>query len=91
MKKKKFVEICPKCGSTNVKNFYLMSPIELAKPGAIQLQEKVKIHPIGSIMVGWQPQNPSVFVCKDCDYNGICPEIELTQIEKFRKKLKQKK
>jgi len=35
--------------------------------------------------------NTSAFVCKNCDYNGICPEIEVSQIEKFRKRLKQKK
>lgn len=68
-----------------------MSPVELARPGAKKLQERVKVNPIGSVVIGWQPQNPSVFICKDCDYNGICPEIEVSQIKKFRKKLKQKK
>jgi hypothetical protein len=88
--KKKFVQICPQCGSTNVKSIFLISPVELSRPGAKKLKEQISKHPIGAPIIGWQPQNPSVFVCMDCDYNGICPEIDVEEIEKFRKKLKKK-
>jgi len=90
MKKLEYVRICPSCGSTNLKSFYLMSPVELARPGAKKLQERFKVHPIGSLVIGWQPQNPSVFICKDCDYNGVCPEIKISQIKKFKQKLSKK-
>ncbi|MBI2137905.1 hypothetical protein HYU12_05340 [Candidatus Woesearchaeota archaeon] len=91
MNKKTLIRICPKCGGTNVKSIYLMSPVELSRPGAKKLQERIKVHFVGSLVVGWQPENPSVFICKDCDYNGICPEIEVSQIETFSGKLKKPK
>ena len=33
--KKRYVPICPKCGSTNIINVYLASPAELSKFGII--------------------------------------------------------
>ena len=83
-----YLPVCPKCGSLNLKNYYLMSPVEMARPGAKKLKERFPAHPISSIVLGWQPQNPDVFVCLDCDYSGICPEIEIEDIKKFKKSLK---
>ncbi|MBI2151281.1 hypothetical protein HYU21_00980 [Candidatus Woesearchaeota archaeon] len=85
------VPVCPKCAGTNLKNIYLMSPAELSRPSTKKLQQQIKTHPFGSPLMGWQPENQGVFICKDCDYNGICPEIEVSQIKIFRKKLKSKK
>ena len=83
-----YIHACPKCGSVNLKNFYLMSPAEITRPGAKKLKERFAVHPAGSIVLGWQPQNPDVYICIGCDYNGICPEVAISGIKSFRKNLK---
>ncbi|MBU0471092.1 MAG: hypothetical protein KKF89_06290 [Nanoarchaeota archaeon] len=88
MTKECLVRICPICGSTNVKSIYLISPSERLVSGAKKFQERFNAHSVGSVAIGWQPQNPSVFICMDCDYNGICPEIEISQVKEFKKELK---
>lgn len=63
------IHICPKCGSTNLKSAYLASPTELSRPSA-GLFRKLK-HQIAAVFLGWQPKNPSVYICKDCDYQKL--------------------
>jgi len=67
-KKKRYVIICPKCGSTNVTKFTGM----YSKGG--------------DITSGW--------ICKDCNYGrpygSLFPEIEESEIEKFRREIKKK-
>ncbi len=82
------VRMCPKCGSTKLKNFYLMSPMEMAVPGAKKLKERMNVNPVGSLVIGWQPQNPEVYVCLECDYSGICPEVAVSGVEHFKKSLR---
>ncbi len=90
--------VCPRCGSTNLKNIFLMSPVELARPGARKLNESKYRLKYGTLLatIGpsayfglafWQPKNPEVYICLDCDYNGICPQVEADKIEEFKKKL----
>ena len=86
----KYVRVCPKCGSLKLKSFYLMSPAEMARPGAKKLKERFPVHPVGSLVIGWQPQNPEVYVCLDCDYSGICPEVVESKLKGFRKSLSAK-
>jgi len=86
--KEEYVRVCPKCGSKNVKSIYLMSPAEMARPGAKKLKERFPVHPVGSVVIGWQPRNPEVYICLDCDYNGICPEVEASKVKEFKKNLK---
>jgi hypothetical protein len=83
--------ICPICGSTNLKSAYIMSPVDLARPGAKKLKQRFPTHPVTTLLFGWQPQNPDVFVCLDCDYYGICPEVDVDKTEYFRKRLKKQK
>ncbi len=71
---KKYVSICPRCGSTNVKSIAISSPKEYAWHGAKSL--------------GWEIYNPAKFICKDCDYYGICPKVTTDKIKNFKKKLK---
>ena len=85
---KKYVQICPRGGSINVKNIYLLSPQELALPAAKKLKAKMSAGKLGALGVGWHPENQSVYLCLDCGYNGICPEIEADQLDNFRKELK---
>jgi hypothetical protein len=88
-KKEDWRYICPRCGSLDVKSQYLSSPMELSRPGSLKLKERLQhMGLIGPFLIGWNPQNPSVYVCKECDYYGICPEIEATKIKEFREKLK---
>ena len=93
----KYVYICPRCGSTDLKSIFLISPVELAQPGARRLKElKRKYNPIltaviiyySSLPALWQPKNPEVYICLECDYNGICPQVEVDKIEEFKEKLK---
>lgn len=58
-------------------------------------EKYVKICPkCGSLDIGlYQPMMLSIGIdegwfCKDCNYRGIFPEIEKSEIEVFRKKLK---
>ena len=87
---KNYVQICPRCGSTKVKNILLVSPTALSRPGAKKLKEQMVKHPISAPSMGWQPENQSVFICEDCDYNGICPEIAAAEVAAFRKGLQKK-
>jgi hypothetical protein len=85
---KKYIQVCPKCGGVNIKSVYLLSPKELALPAAKKLKAKISAGKLGALGVGWQPENQSVCLCLDCGYNGICPEIEVDQLDKFRKEFK---
>ncbi len=84
------VPLCPRCGSSHVKNVYLMSPTEIALPSAKHLKKQLKKIPIVPMAIGWQPQNPSIYVCKECDYYGICPDVKIDKVKEFKKKLKKK-
>ena len=89
-----YVYVCPRCGSDNLKSVFIMSPVERARAGARKLKDLYgNRHSIRNILGywylnGWQPQNPEVYICVDCDYYGICPQVEADKIEEFKKKLK---
>ena len=97
----KYDYVCPRCGSTNLKSIFLMSPVELARPGARKLNElnyrfskpllATVLISTGTLATFWQPKNPQVYICLDCDYNGICPEVEINKIDEFKKKLEESK
>lgn len=84
----KYIKICPKCGNTNLKSIYIISPMELSKYGAEKLAKSK--NKFAASLIGWNPENPSVYICEECSYYGICPEIKSLEAEKFRKKLKSK-
>ena len=97
----KFLYTCPRCGSTHVKSNFIMSPVELARPGARKMKElgysRYK-RAVGTVFVlgfviapFWQPTNPQVYICLDCDYYGICPEVDEDKIEEFKKKIDEEK
>ena len=60
MKKEKYVRICPKCGSVDVK----------IPPAGLDLK--------------MTKQN----YCADCGFIGLFPEIKVSEISNFRKRLK---
>jgi hypothetical protein len=88
--RKNVTPICPRCGSTTLKSIFLISPSELTRPGAKKLKKQASAHPIAALLLGWQPVNQSVFICMNCDYNGICPEIKVKDIDAFRKEVKKR-
>ena len=57
MKNKKFIKICPKCGSIDI-------------PIRTDFAEMLA---------------PTPEKCKKCSYSGLFPEIEINEIEEFRK------
>lgn len=73
------VPICLKCGSTNLKSSVLINPAEYA---LLSIKAKTPVNVV--------PKNSFTFICKDCDYVGICPEIDEKQVAGFRRKLKRK-
>ena len=90
--RKKFRYVCPHCASSNLKSIFIMSPVEYGRPGAKKYMERNKRFPFLALyFFGWLPQNPQVYICKDCDYYGICPEVEEDKIEEFKKKIKEAK
>ena len=58
--RKKYVKICPKCGSIDL---------------------PVRTNFVEMLM-------PTPEKCSRCSYNGLFPEIDLNEIEDFRKNLK---
>jgi hypothetical protein len=74
----KKVRICPKCGSINVQSVYLVSPQESGK-----VQGKLFVQGYNA------PENPEVYMCKSCNYYGICSEIEIDQVKGYRRELKE--
>jgi hypothetical protein len=77
-KKSHKTRICPKCGSTNVQSVYLVSPQESGK-----VQGKLLVQGYNA------PENPEVYMCKSCNYYGICSEIEVDDIKEYREGLKE--
>ena len=71
----------------NLKSIYHISVSELTRPGAIVAKKQFSKYPLLAPGFGWQPQNPSVFICKDCDYYGICPEVDRNKINAFKASL----
>jgi hypothetical protein len=57
---KKYLTICPKCGSTNI----------TIPPGGLDFKMSFPHY------------------CKDCNNQGIFPEVEIDKVKEFKKKLK---
>jgi hypothetical protein len=83
------VPICPSCGSTRVKSTYLTSLTEEAVPKAKQMERRP--FPKMRIIRGGLPGNLATYICQDCDYSGICPEVPASEVEGIRKQLEKKK
>jgi hypothetical protein len=88
---KKSVTICPVCGSLHLTSVYLAGPQRLSIPGSKKLTEQMRSETVLAPLIGWSPINPSVFVCDECDYFGICPEIDVAIIDDFRKHVQKSK
>ena len=92
MTKEKYIQICPKCGSIDVESGYLVSPQNLGVPGSKKLSQNLKnnsgLAAAATPFLGWQPSGPTVYICKSCDYYGICPEVGISKIKEFQKKIK---
>ena len=58
------------------------------KCGSLRLALTDKLPP-ATRFIGAVPAHS--FICADCDYEGIAPMIDKTEIESFRKKLKSNK
>ena len=70
---KKEVIICPKCGSTNLKNRYNLSLSEFVYDAK---------------RYGNQSDMNYTFLCKDCNYYGTCPIVQVNMLPKIKKQLK---
>jgi hypothetical protein len=74
------LHICPKCASINLKNNYLVSPLESSKISSKRF------------VLGYETNsNPEIYLCLDCDYYGICPQIDKKLIKEFRRQIKTNK
>jgi hypothetical protein len=62
IKNKKYIKICPQCGSIKIK----------IPPSGFDIKMTMKDY------------------CEDCKNRGMFPEVELSEIEEFRKKLQKK-
>ena len=79
-KKSKIIHICPKCGSINLQAALTIGPQKLAQYIATNKKHFEGI-----------PMNKDCFLCKSCGDLGLCPTIEISEVERFRKQLKKQK
>lgn len=77
LKSDKKVRICPNCGGLKLKSFLTIGPQEISRWVITNNKHFEGV-----------PSNTDCFLCKNCDYLGICPEIEINKIKEFRKNLK---
>jgi hypothetical protein len=75
-KRSEWIRICPSCGSVNVKSILLLSPNEREK------------YNVATRISGRPGEGMDYYVCKDCDYYGLAPEIKKDQVEEFKQNLK---
>jgi len=71
------VRICPNCGGLKLKAFLTIGPQEISRWAIANNKQFEGI-----------PSNTDCFLCKNCDYLGICPEIKINKIKGFRENLK---
>ena len=86
------VNICPRCGSIKVQNGYITSPQFNSISGTKKLKENLSNQnafvATGAFIIGWTPRNPEVYICPDCDYQGVCPIISKKDVSSFKRNLK---
>jgi predicted nucleic-acid-binding Zn-ribbon protein len=80
MTEKSLIPVCMKCGSTNLKNSFLMSPMELAK-----------VKEIKTVLKGFTTvMSPDIYLCQDCGYYGFCPSVDTEKVAEFQTNIKKK-
>ena len=81
-KNKKSIPICPRCGSTNLKNGVLLGPQKVALYTSKEGVPMVTANQIYLL---------NKYLCLDCDYFGTCPEIDADKVDDFKKDIEAEK